>query len=475
MSELLGMVRQQNFEELFIDILGWDRLPLRQMISKTAPGQLSQGWLKRDERHLHHLLKRDRYLLVGCAQKRGQVVVVVEPQDSIRLPNMLTRYSLARDLSATYYEPLLIFIGRNTGEQVWLWPESREGEAVPCEHRFDPHEESSSFEAKLLRLKISFADEEKLSLVDVQIRLRDAFHSIKPARLHVRRDTDPELFREHGDGLQPLVELATEHRGLDRDEERVLVNMAQENDESAKRRLFLAHLYIALDESRKRWQKVGDPGIDLGDLVQVAAVALIRATELFDGSQGPRFQTYASLWVRRELDRALFDLPRLVRIPVRMHEELSPVADKFDQIFDRVAQSVQRVPTVPEVCLRIGLSDRRTEALRMVLIKPVQLDEAEEDECSRDGFSTLPAATAPDERLMLEAELQPGIEALKPKHRDVILLRFGLHPACEGCEWTLEETANFLQISKERARQIQVQAIKALHAHLAHKVPKALF
>jgi RNA polymerase primary sigma factor len=201
-------------------------------------------------------------------------------------------------------------------------------------------------------------------------------------------------------------------------------------------------------------------GIDWADLVQEAAVGLMRAVEKFDHRRGFRFSTYATWWVRQAMTRAIADHGRTIRVPVHMNEHLV----RLRRLSIHLSQKLGREPTLDEVAGVAGLSaEKATEILRHN--RPTtSLDAPVGPEGDTSLIELVPDAGAadpgtPSERKELKHVLENVLSDLSEREQLVLRTRFGLQTDEPR---TLEEIGRILGVSRERVRQIEKQALRKL-------------
>lgn len=242
---------------------------------------------------------------------------------------------------------------------------------------------------------------------------------------------------------------------LSADEEKYYARLAQSGDESARQRMIVSNLRLVVKISRRYLNR----GLPLLDLIEEGNLGLIHAVKKFDPERGFRFSTYATWWIRQTIERAIMNQSRTVRLPIHVIKDINTCL----RAARHLRQEGKNAPTTADIASYLRRDVAEVERL-MGLHQRVTL---------RAGPAEADGST-PVDRLRAKRDAEPSrcaqkeavnnivdhwVCELNEKQRAVVERRFGLHGYRRA---TLEQIGHEIGVTRERVRQIQLDALKNL-------------
>jgi RNA polymerase primary sigma factor len=257
------------------------------------------------------------------------------------------------------------------------------------------------------------------------------------------------------DALQLFLREAGRHPLLTAAQEVELAKKIEKDDVAAKARMIQSNLRLVVSIA-KNYRNQGLPFLDL---IQEGTLGLIRAVEKFDWRRGYKFSTYATWWIRQAVARALADKARTIRMPVHIVERMQ----KMNRAERSLWAVLGREPTLEEIAEEANLPLQQAKEVKAAARASTSLDApvGEADDAVLGDFvageGPLPEEQVEDS--LRSQTLADALHSLPDRHRAVVILRYGLDNAEPK---TLEEIGRRLGLTRERVRQIEVEALKRL-------------
>ena len=259
------------------------------------------------------------------------------------------------------------------------------------------------------------------------------------------------------DALQLFLNEAGRHPLLTPAEEIELAKAIERGDLEAKERMITSNLRLVVSIARK-YQ--GASELTLLDLIQEGMFGLIRAAEKFDWRKGFRFSTYATLWIRQAIGRALDERGRTIRLPINIAQRERKIAAADRTLATRLG----RPPTIEEIAAEAELEPAQVEELREVARKVTSLERPVGDEDGGELGDLLPGSEPPpDEEVELalaQEAVRSVVRSLPERERSVIEMRFGLDG--ERDPVSIREAAERLEMRPGEVRRLEARALEEL-------------
>jgi RNA polymerase nonessential primary-like sigma factor len=242
---------------------------------------------------------------------------------------------------------------------------------------------------------------------------------------------------------------------LDAEQEKRFATLARQGDEGARHRMIECNLRLVVSISRRYLHR----GLPLLDLIEEGNLGLIHAVRKFDPERGFRFSTYATWWIRQSIERAIMNQTRTVRLPIHIIKDLNACL----RAARHLRRDCERVPTIAEIAAYMQRDPAEVEYL-LGLHHRVTLTAGSANEEGEEPVNLLPAERNAEpprcaQKAVVSEIVDHCVYELNDKQRAVVERRFGLHGHRRA---TLEQIGDEIGVTRERVRQIQLDALRNL-------------
>lgn len=243
---------------------------------------------------------------------------------------------------------------------------------------------------------------------------------------------------------------------LTKEQEIFYARLVQQGDIEAQHKMIKSNLRLVV-KIAKRYIKSGIPILDL---IEEGNLGLIRAVEKFDPEKGFRFSTYGAWWIQQTIERAIMNQSRTVRVPVHIVKQMNACLRKRKEL----TKQLDHEPSSSDIAQAMKRNAMDIEQMLCLNEKTISIESPISEYFNKPLLETLNDNQDYDPlprfiKMNLKENIQRWLQNLSPKHRDVVIRRYGL----EGHDaTTLDQTGLEIGLTRERVRQLQSEALKHL-------------
>lgn len=292
--------------------------------------------------------------------------------------------------------------------------------------------------------------------VQVKIKAKSAKGEFEQITQGRNQAIDDDSYQKNLDATQIYLNEIGFSPLLSAEEEVFFARKALKGDDAARKRMIESNLRLVVKISRRYVNR----GLALLDLIEEGNLGLIRAVEKFDPERGFRFSTYATWWIRQTIERAIMNQTRTIRLPIHVVKELNV----YLRAARELSQKLDHEPTAEDIAFLLDKPVADVEKMLGLNERVTSMDTPVGASSEKTLVDTVPDQHVSDPVSILQdsdlsSSLNGWLDELSEKQREVVARRFGLRGHESS---TLEEVGREIGLTRERVRQIQVEALRRL-------------
>ncbi len=293
---------------------------------------------------------------------------------------------------------------------------------------------------------LDFANEPKNIVTEGSLENTNSEDNNNTVELKYAKSKDPTDIYLREVGIAPL---------LTKEEEIYYSRLSKQGDLHARKKMIESNLRLVIKIARKYLRS----GMAILDLIEEGNLGLMRAVEKFDPERGFRFSTYSAWWIQQTIERAIMSQNRTIRLPVHVMKKLNSCLRTRHEL----GKQMNHEPTADEIAIKLSKSEKEVENTLCLNEKIISIDAPISDNINKSLLDTVgndlldPAKIA--SKHALKETISNWLSKLTATQKSVVELRFGLN---DGEPNTLEQTGQEIGLTRERVRQLQTEALKAL-------------